>query len=897
MRKFRALFLRLAALFSRQDRENELAAEMESHLAMHMEDNLRAGMTLEQARREALMKLGGIEQTKESYRERRGLPFLETLMQDLRFAARMLRKNPGFTLVCVLTLALGIGANTAIFSIVNSVLLRPLSYKNPEQLYLIHEIVPEWAKNYPVLPANLPDYQIWRENCHSFDEIALAERAEADLTGTGEAEQIHGARVTANLLSLLGAQLALGRPFLLEEDQAGHGQVLILTDAFWRDKFGSDPGILGKPITLDGEPYIIIGVLSPSFHFPKEMGAFNKFGRTDFFEPLGGPRFNEQGLIGDFDFAAIGRLKPGVQPAQALAELDVVQAAIAKAANADLHLRAQLVPLAEEIVGPTRKGLLLLLAAVGAVLLIVCVNLANLLLARGPSRMREAAIRTALGAPRSRLVRQMLTESLLIALLGGFLGVALAFFGLQGLAQMAPADLPRLDEVALDGRVLCFALGLSTLVGILFGILPSWRISRDAPQESLKAGATAATEGHRSRRVREYLIGFEVSLCTTLLILAGLLSASLLQVIRVQPGFAIDRVLAADVDLPAQGYAEVPARAHFYDTALASIRSLPGVESAGWVTILPLEGQGSVSGITLPGDATPKDKQQNEQLHASYRGVSADYLHTMSIPLLEGRYFNDNDRGKRLMIISKSLAERLWPGQSPLGRECVGLWGQLQLQPSKVIGVVGDIRTAGLDKPPSLMAYIPDSYGQPVPGAPSYASIVVRSTGDPSAIAAAVRGAIQGADPNVPILALRPMTQVVSESVEARRFQALLSGTFASSALLLAAIGIFGVVAYSVERRRQELGIRVALGASRSSLLRLILNQGMAPVVVGFVLGMAAALAVGRLIQSFLFGVRASDPLTIACVGSLIALVSLAACYLPARRAMRVDPMVALRYE
>jgi len=898
MRKLRAMFLRLAGLLGKQSRENELAAEMESHLAMHIEDNLRAGMTLEQAKREALMRLGGIEQVKENVRDRRGLPFLETLLQDLRFGMRMLRKNPGFTFVAVLTLTLGIGANTAIFSVVNSILLRPLSYKKSEQLYLIREIVPEWAKDYPLLPANLPGYLNWKKNCQSFDEIALAEREDADLSGMGEAEQIHGARVTVNLLDLLGAQLAFGRSFLPEEDQAGHGHVVILSDAFWRTRFEGDRGILGKSITLDGEPHTVVGVLSPTFHFPKEMGSLNKFGaRTAFFKPLGGARFNEQGLIGDFDFAAIGRLKPGVSPAQAVAELDVVQDAIAKADNEGLNLRAELIPLQEEIVGPARKGLLLLLVAVGAVLLIVCVNLANLLLARVPSRMREAAIRMALGATRVSLARQTLVESLLIALIGGFMGVILAFIGLQGLATLAPADIPRLDEVTLDGRVLGFALGLSTLVGILFGVLPGWRISRDAPQESLKAGATAATEGKRPRRVREYLIGFEVSLCTVLLILAGLLSASLLHVIRIDPGFAIERVLAADVDLPAQGYAELPARAHFYDMALSGIHNLPGVESAGWVTILPLGGLGSVSGITLPGDASPTEKQQNEQLHVNYRAISPDYLRTMAIPLLEGRSFNDNDRGKRLMIISKSLAERLWPGQSPLGRECIGLWGQLQLQPSQVIGVVSDIRTAGLDKPQSLMAYIPDSYGQPVPGAPGYASIVVRSAADPKAIASAVRAAIQSADPNVPILALRPMTQVVSDSVEARRFQALLAGTFASSALLLAAIGIFGVVAYSAERRRQELGIRVALGASRSSLLRLILNQGMAPVIAGFLLGMAAALAVGRLIKSFLFGVQASDPLTIACVGSLIALVSLAACYLPARRAMRADPMVALRYE
>jgi predicted permease len=898
MRRLRALFLRLGGLIRKECRERELSAEIESHLALHIDDNIRAGMSLQEARREALMKLGGVEQTKEVYRDRRGLPLLETLLQDLRFGLRILRRNPGFTSVAVLTLALGIGANTAIFSVVNSVLLRPLSYRNPEQVYLIREIVPEWTRNYPVLPANLPDYQIWKKECRSFEEIALAEATDSDLSGSGEAEELHGARISANLLDLLGAQLTLGRSFLPEEDQAGHGNVVVLTDAFWRARFGGDPAIVGHSITLDGEPHTIVGVVSPSFHFPKEMGTMIKFGpRTDFFRPLGGARFNEQGLIGDFDFAAIARLKRGVQPAQAVAELNVVQAAIAKAANQDVHLRAEIVPLAEEIVGPARKGLLLLLAAVGAVLLIVCVNLSNLLLARVPSRMREAAIRTALGATRSNLVRQMLTESLLIAFLGGFLGTVLAVVGLRSLSLVAPVDLPRLDEVALDARVLFFALGLSTLVGILFGVLPGWRISRDAPQESLKTGAATATEGRGARRVREYLIGFEVSLCTALLILAGLLSASLLHVIRVHPGFAIDRVLAADVSLPSQGYTQLSARSHFYDQALAGIRALPGVQSAGWVTLLPLERQGSVSGISLPGDTSFKQGQENEALHASYRAVSPDYLRTMAIPLIQGRFFTENDRGKQLIIISKSLAERLWPGLDPVGRQCVGLWGFLQLKPSEVIGVVGDIRTVRLDEPPSLMVYLPDSYGQEAPGAPPSASFVIRAAGDPNVLASSVRGVIRNVDPAVPILALRPMTQVVSESVEARKFQALLSMVFASSALLLASIGIFGVGAYSVERRRQELGIRVALGASRTELLRLILSQGMAPVVIGFVLGIATALGVGRLMRSFLFEIKASDPLTILCVGAVVMFVALVACYFPARRAMHVDPMVALRYE
>ncbi len=892
MKWLRGWLLRLGELFRKERREKDLAAEMESHLQMHIEDNLRAGMSAAEARRETLMKLGGIEQTKEIYRDRRGLPFFETLLQDLRFALRMLRKNPGFTAVAVLTLGLGIGANTAIFSLVNSVLLRPLSYKDPQQLYVVREIVPQWANSSPTLAANLLDFQIWQKECRSFDPIAIAEALEMDLSGAGDAEEIHGIRASANLLDLLGERPALGRSFVPEEDLAGHDRVVILTDAFWRGRFHGDPGLMGRTITLNGEPHVVIGVLPASFHFPKEIGSWIDFGpRIDFFKPLGGPRFYEQDLISEFDFAAIARLKPGVTPAQALAELIVIQAGIAKLANKNLDLAAALLPLEPEIVGPARKGLILLLAAVGAVLLIVCVNLANLLLARVPGRMREAAIRTALGAARSRLMRQMLTESLLLAFFGGMLGIALANIGLRWIISFAPVNLPRLDEVAVDGRVLWFALVLSTVVGGLFGILPAWRLSHAEPLETLKSGAATSSEGRRPRQIRESLIGIEVGLCTLLLILAGLLTSSLFHVIRVNPGFAIEPVLAADVDLPPQTYSQGPTRAHFYEQVLARIRTLPGVESTGWVTILPLEGQGSVTGIALPG----VQLHSGEQIHANYRAVSSDYFQTMAIPLIEGRSFTDNDRGKKVVIVSKSVADRLWPGQNPLGRECLAEWGQLQR--SEVIGVVGDIRTVRLEYPPLLMVYVPDSYGQLTPGAPESASIVVRTSMDPDTIAGSVRSVIRGVDPDVPILALRPMKQVVSENVEVRRFQMLLAALFAICALLLASLGIFGVVAYSVEQRRHELGIRLALGAQRTTLLGLILRQGMAPVAVGLAAGVAAAAASGRLIQSLLFGVSVFDPLTVASVTMVVAFVATLACYLPARRAMRVDPIVALRYE
>jgi len=889
MRPVRAFLLRVAGLFNRGARDRELTEELQSHLRMHIDDNLRAGMSVDEAHRNALMKLGGVAQTQELYRERLGLPALEILFGDLRFAARLLRKNPGFTVVAVLTLALGIGANTAIFSVVDNVLLQPLAFREPQQLYRLRVIVPQMVKSYPLLNANLPGFWIWQKESHSFDEIAIAEVQGAVQSGDAEAELIHGLRGSANLLDVLGVHPAIGRAFTPEEDQAGRGKAVMLTDSFWHSRFHGDPSVVGKSITLDDEPRTVAGVLPASFHFPKELTGPSQ--SIDFYEPLDGARFYEQGLIGEFDFAAIGRLKRAVTPEQALAELNVVQQRIAAEAKEDVDLRAQIFPLVEEIVGPSRRGLLLLLAAVGAVLLIVCVNLANLFLSRVPARMREAAIRTALGATRSRLLRQMLAESLLLSLLGGLAGLWFAYLGIQRLVDAAPVDLPRINEVTLNARVLWFAFILSALTGVLFGILPAWNVARTEPQEVLKSSSATTTESGRTRRVRQMLVGFEVGLCTLLLIMAGLLTTSLLHLMNVNTGFVVTNVLAADVDLPAKAYPNTADRERFYQQALAGIRALPGVRSAAWVTILPLEGQGSVSNISLLGQQTRSD----QQVIANYRAVSAAYFETMGMPLLHGRFFTEEDRGRKRVIISQNLAQRLWPGQNPVGQDCIAGWGQLQR--SQVIGVVGDVRTARLDEPPLNMVYVPDSYGQASPGAPSSAAIVVRSMSDPRAAASAIRSVIHGVDSGVPIVALRPMTQLISKNVEGRRFQMLLASVFGLSALLLAALGIFAVVAHSVERRRQELGVRRALGAQKGDLLRLVLRQGLSPVIGGLLAGTAAAIVSGTLVQSLLYDVKAFDPLTFACVIGVVAVVAVSGCLIPARRAMRIDPIVALRYE
>jgi predicted permease len=822
---------------------------------------------------------------------------MSTLLQDVRYALRVLAKAPGFAVIAILTLALGIGANTAIFSVVDGVLLRPLAFHQPQQLCVIREIVPQLTKFYPSFPANVNNFRVWQQQLRSFESIGIADGVSMDFLGRGGAMELPGATVSASLLDTLGVHPALGRNFRREEDDPNRDHEVILTDPFWRSEFHADPSAVGKAITLNGSSFEIIGVLPASFHFPQadELGPLTNFSpHIAFLKPLGEDA-SQSGALGDFDYAAVGRLKPGVSLSQASAELNVVQERIAAQAKEPLHLRGGIVPIASEMLGPARKGLLFLLGAVGAVLLIVCVNLANLLLARVPRRMREAAIRTAMGASRGRLARQMLTESLLLGIFGGGLGIALAYYGVQAIVSAAPPGIPRLAEVSIDARVLLFALVISVATAALFGILPAWRIAHAEPLDALKSGALSTTESRRTRRMRASLIGLEVALSTVLLILGGLFTSSLVRLLSVNTGFSVDNILAADVDLPPQTYGTFSqnpaARTHFYEQALAAIRTLPGVRAAGWVNYLPLKGEGSVSDVRVPG--TSEKDAANTPL-ADYRAVSPDYFSAMQIPLITGRIFSEADRGRKVIVISQRLAERLWPGKNPIGQLCHLSWADIQ-EDVEIAGVVGDIRTVAMDKSPVMMIYCPPWLGSAA--TPPAASIVIRTAMAPGAAASAVREAIRGVDSGVPITALRPMNAVIAKSVDTRRFQMLLALLFAGCALFLASLGIYGVVAYSVEQRRHELGIRLALGAQLANLRAMVLRQGMAPVVAGLAAGVVVAMLMGRLVASLLFGVSAFDPLTFACVVVVVMAVAVAACYVPARRATKVDPMEALRYE
>ena len=816
---------------------------------------------------------------------------MSALTQDLRYAVRQLRKSSMLTIVAVGTLALGIGATTVIFSVVNGVLLQPLRYAQPQQLYVIREIVPELSQTYPSLPANLAGFRIWQRECRSFSDVAIVKAQGMTLTGYGDPEQISGGQTSANLFDVLGIRPALGRTFLPQEDNPGNDHVVVLTYPFWRERLHGDSTIVGRSITLDGTPFQVVGVLPASFRYPKDFGPLAEFpSRVDYFKPLGLDAA-QWSPFGDFDFAAIARLKPGVSAAQALAELNVVQANITNSHNVGLSLRAQLIPLENQVVGTARIGLLLLLAGVGAVLLIVCLNLANLFLVRVPGRLREAGIRTALGASRSRLIRQLLTETTLLALLGGAAGIALAYYGLHLLIAVAPANLPRIDEVQIDGRVMWFSAAISILTGIGFGVLPSWTFTQSDPQQTLKANATTVTDSRNSRRLRTSLVGFEVGLGTLLLALAGLLTLSLVRLLGVDKGFTTEHVVAADITLPPALYQNKKRKHTFFENVLARARALPGVSNAAWISRLPLEGQEQVDNIVVPGRAIP----QAQTPLANYRFVTSQYFRTVDIPLLKGRLLEPADAERHVAVISESAAKRVWPGEDPIGKK-FRTGGDPQWPMVEVVGVVGDIRAVALDQAPGLMVY------QPIgPGAPKWrgghASLVVRSTLAPAALFPAVRAAIHDGDAGVPITGLRPMTEIVSESVALRRFELVLASMFGIFALALAALGIYGIVGYSVASRRQEMGIRIALGARSSDLRGLILLQGMLPVAVGWAGGILAAVAVGSVARSLLFGVTPHNPGTIACVSAVVLTTAGLACYIPARRAARVDPMVALRYE
>lgn len=809
----------------------------------------------------------------------------------LRYAVRTLTRETGFTAVAVLTLALGIGANTAIFSLINGVLLQAVPYPDSDRLVTIEEIVPKLFRQYGAFPVNGRHFLEWRKQSKSFDQLAALDSRRLTLTGSGEPEQIGAAYVSANCFSMLGVQPSLGRNFLEEEDRPGHTRVAILSDALWRKRYSAHRGIIGQKILIDGVPHVVVGVLPPTFHFfaNHDLSSLATLEpKTDVFRPIG-INAEDIGLMGEFNFSAIGKLKAGVTREQAEAELNIIGSnLVAQLGAADRsELRASLTPLKEKITGPSRRGLLVLLAAVGAVLLIVCVNLANLMLARVLARRREAAIRAALGASRGDLILHVLTESLVLAIAGGLLGLLAAEWGVRLLVQTAPVDLPRLNEVHVDASVLGFGLLLTLLTAVVAGILPALRLSSAEPADALRSGGRSGTEGAQGIRLRSLLVTAEVGLSAMLLIGAGLLLHSFVRLMKLDKGFDTTRVLAADITLPAARYQEETQRVKTFDRLLPKIRSLPGVKAAGFVSVLPLEGEGWADGITLEGE---QDAPLMEHPIGNYRFVSPDYFAAMGIPLLRGRVIEDRDRNSQPAVISETVAKQLFRGVDPIGKRFRR--GDPKEKPFEVIGVVGNIPIASLNRAPGLLVYVPYWYRSRM-----RFTLVARTTMDPILAAPALRAAVREIDSDVPLGEMRTMDQVVSHSIAPRRFQLTLVLLFAASALALASLGIYGVVSYMVAQRRAEIGIRMALGAAKSDVHRLILGQGLRPVLAGLALGTLGALMLTRFMNSLLFQISGYDPATFITVAAVLLGIATMACLIPSRRAVLADPSAVLRYE
>jgi putative ABC transport system permease protein len=819
-----------------------------------------------------------------------------TLIQDLRYGVRMLWKNPGFTLVVVLALALGIGANTAIFSVVNAVLLRPLPFEQPEQLVMVWETHPFGRQlGYEHLPGSTANFIDWQRRSDVFTELAALDSWSAVLTGNNEPERLTGVKASANLFALLRLNPAQGRAFVPDEDRPGNNRVVVVSHGLWQRRFGSDPTLVGKSLTLDGDNYTVIGIMPAQSSFPQNMGLpayFDFEQKTDLWTPIA--LTDEQTKNrGSHHIGVVGRLKPGVGIEQAQTQLTNIMRGLEQEYPDDnKEWGAAVVSLHEQVVGKSRGAILILLGAVGFVLLIACANVANLLLARAASRQRELAIRTALGATRVRVVRQLLTESVLLSLLGGVLGVWLAMWGVDLLVALSPGTIPRTAEIGIDNRVLGYTLLISLLTGVVFGLLPALQSSKPELNEMLKEGGRSGSGGPRRERARRLLVISEVALALVLLISAGLLLKSFVRLQNVKPGFAPEGVLTAEIGLPEQKYRDDRQIADFYRQTIARVKTLPGVEAVGAVSHLPLSGAEEIDGFTIEGrEPVAAGLVQS----ADFRIVAPEYFRSMSIPLIRGRHLNEQDRADAtpVMIIDETFARRFFPNEDPLGKRIDEQGSRTRHSFFTVVGVVGGVKHDKLNAEARPTMYI--SYEQS--GWLSLTLTVRTAAGDPNALAGAVRREVLAVDKDQPVTKLAPMTEIFAEAVAPQRFNALLLNLFAAVAMILAIVGIYGVIAYTVAQRSHEMGIRIALGASRRDILRLVVGQAMLTTLFGVSLGLAGAFALTRLMSKLLYEVSATDPAIFAGVALLLALVALFASYIPARRATKVDPMVALRYE
>jgi predicted permease len=890
----RGFVVKVANLFRGQKAERELAREIESHLALLQEEFERRGLSAEEAKQAGRRAYGGIEQAKELHREARSFIWIEHLAKDVRYGARNLLRTPGFTAVAVIALALGIGANTAIFSVVNAVLLRPLAYKDADRLVtLLHN------RTDPVATANYLD---WRDQSHSFEGMGAADYwspnlINTDPTESSPAEHLYGLKVTQSLLPLLGIEPLRGRLFVKGEDQEGSEHEVILSYRLWQRRFHGDPKVLGKPITLNGETYAVVGVMPAAFQFAPFWATHAELWAPDAFG--NGIHDRDSNHLRVF-----ARLKRDVTLEQARADIAAVTSRLEKQYPGS-NRGVAVTPLKENVVGKIKTPLLILLGAVGFVLLIACANVAHMLLARTSDRQKEIAVRVALGAGRARVVAQFLTENLLLSAIGALAGLLLALAGTKALIALSPAYIPRVEMVAIDGRVVLFLLGVTVLTAVVFGLMPALRAAAGHPSDALKEGGRGDSDGISRRRLRSFLVASEFALAFMLLIGAGLTIRSFLSLESVDPGFNPHNVLSMVVSVAGTNEAKPHQRGIFYRQLLQKIRTLPGVNSAGAINHLPLAGD--TWGLSFAIEGRPKPRAGEEPV-AVYRIVMPGYFETMRLPLRRGRSisYSDDARTPDVAIINQRAANQYWPGEDPIGK-------RITFDTDKgnasdwvtIIGVVKNAKQEDWAAEPDSEVYLPALQSRnflgedksPVAAHMMYITLVVRAAGDASEIASAVKQAVWSFDRNLPISDVLTMDRVVADATAEPRFEMLLLGIFAGVALLLAAVGIYGVMSYSVSRRTREIGIRLSLGASRAEVLGMVLRQGMIQALMGTVVGVGGAVMLSKLMTGMLYGVRPTDPATFGGVAMVLGLAALLATCVPARKAACIEPMMALRNE
>lgn len=875
-------------------RNADLERELRSDLELEEEEQRDNGLSPDEARHAARRALGNMTLIREQTHEAWGWAFLEHLWQDLRYAARQLRRSAGFSAITVMTLALGIGATTAIFTLVYDVMLRPLPFAEADRLVTVEEIAAEWSNIYPTLPVNANHFTFWKQNNRSFDSMAVMQQGSAPLGAEGRPSRVGVLAATPGIFSVLRVQPQLGRAFTEEEAQPGNEHVAILLHDLWHEQFGSDPGIVGKTIRLNGFPYKVIGVMPQSFHMPAvqtvaTIAALNHVLPIGVLEPLAFSKERLAEQMGDMDYFGLARLKRGVSVAAATADLDALQHTISVNLPADekATLSVSLTPFQEKLVGNNRRPLLILLVAVAGLLIVGCVNVTNLLLARAVGQKQQMALAAALGASRAELVRMALRETAVLAVAGCALGILLASAIVPAMQQYLPPALDFRGSLHLDWAGAGCAVLLAILATMVAGAAPAFMISGTAPNEVLHTESRLASESRGSWRARRVLVGVEVAVSVALILTTGLLVTSLIKLMSVDRGFTTEHTITATLDLPRESYPDDRHRAAFYREILERINRLPGVEYASFTSSLPLTEDGWADMARVTGDARPFTQLPLE----NFRSVSPDYFSAIHLQLILGQLFSGSDWGKNLALVSEKTAKTLWPGKNPIGQEFTR--GDPSVKaPFKVVGIIANARTISLAKPDPMMIYVPYWYRcEPMGG------LMVRTHQLPSEMGEAIRQIIWSVDQNVPVPTMRALGSVVADSVANQRFEMDLLLLFAISALFLAGLGIYGVITYSVVQRHREIGLRIALGAQRSSVYRLVLRDGLLPVVAGAAMGVAVSFASARLVRGLLFQVSPYDPVLATGAVCVLIAIGIAGCLLPARRAASVDPMQALRME